>query len=218
MSQSKNEDESTPPVSPVGNVAAALIGGGAFVLFLLVLKIGIIVSLAVGALGYGAGLLIFSSKKPDKMMIEAHLHGVSEEMLKKTLEEGYWKLGQIRAFAGRIQDKRISRKVEAIGNAVEEIFENFKKDPKDIKAARSFLNYQLDAAIKVITKYYELSNRRVQSADITGSLNKTESLLESIEKAFKNQLAKLLEDDVMELDTEVELLKKTLKMEGLEDN
>jgi 5-bromo-4-chloroindolyl phosphate hydrolysis protein len=218
MRKPKAEQGSKYRVNITGNVISAIIGGMVFAFFLLVLNAGIILSLVVGISGFGAGLLIFTSKKMDKTLMDAHLRGITEETLKITLEVGYWKLAEIRACARKTKDKIICQKIEDIGNTVAEIFENFKKDPKDIKTARPFLNYHLDAAIKVIQKYSQLSERQVQSADMQKTLKKAESLLDNIGKAFKKQLAKLLEDDVMDLDIEVELLKKTLKMEGLEEN
>jgi len=217
MNDSNKDNENKTSLGAAGSILAALVGGGIFVLFLLVLQIGILISLAAGVAGYGAGVLIFSRRGRDQMWIAAQLSGLSAGDLQKTFDEGYWKLAQIRLCARKCRDNQISRKIEAIGNGVEKIFLHLKSDPRSIKAARPFLNYQLDAAIKIIKKYDELSSRQLQSVDIQQTLKKTESLLDSIEKAFSKQLIKLVENDVIDLETEVELLKRTLKMEGLED-
>jgi len=44
------------------------------------------------------------------------------------------------------------------------------------------------------------------------------SVLVTIRQAFEKQLEKLLADDVLDLDTEIEFFKKVIKTEGLDNN
>ena len=89
------------------------------------------------------------------------------------------------------------------------------KSIKDIKRARQFVNYYLDSTVKIVTRYVELSNTQVITPETEKSLKKVEELMRTVKVSFEHQLQQLLEDDLLDLDTEVEVLKKTLKMEGM---
>ena len=59
-----------------------------------------------------------------------------------------------------------------------------------------------------------LQNNRDHLSIAEDSFQKTENLLDTIEVAYQKQLEKLFEDDVMDLDTELKVLAKTIKSEG----
>lgn len=98
---------------------------------------------------------------------------------------------------------------------MEKILAEIRRDPADLKRSRQFLSYYLDATINIITKYATLSSQRVDDESIGESLSRTERMLDTINLAFEKQLARLLSNDVMDLDTELTLLEKTIEMEGL---
>ena len=84
-----------------------------------------------------------------------------------------------------------------------------------MKVARQFLSYYFDTSISIVNKYSQLSMQEVQSPEISRSLLKAENMLNSIDIAFDRQLARLLSNDVMDLDVEIETLEKTFKAEDL---
>ena len=141
--------------------------------------------------------------------------GISASEAHRVITQTTDRVREIRAMTMRIRDNRVADEVRGICKAATDIIENFKKDPKDIKRAKQFVNYYLDSTVKIITRYVELSNKQVVTPEVQKSLTKAEDLMQSIKLSFEKQLEYLLEDDLMDLDTEVEVLKKTLKMEGM---
>ncbi|MEZ4652606.1 MAG: 5-bromo-4-chloroindolyl phosphate hydrolysis family protein [Candidatus Eisenbacteria bacterium] len=105
--------------------------------------------------------------------------------------------------------------MESICRRMEQIYENFERDPKDIKTAGQFLSYYTDTTVRIIERYIELSGHDVADRDIQSTLTKVESILGQIDRAFEKQLAKLLRDDALDLESEIRLLEKTLEAEGL---
>lgn len=193
-------------------IISGIIGGAVFILSSVLVGFNFLISaiLAVGA--YIAGTFILHEKEE----IDVHLSGgVTQAMLEETLAEGYKKLKILKEFRKKIFNETVGKKIDAIADVIDRIFENFKKDPKDIKAARQFLSYYLDSTLKIVDKYIDLSGRGVKSSDLVQSLAKVEELLDTIYHAFEKQLEILVKDDVMDLDTELKLLESTIKMEGL---
>ena len=147
--------------------------------------------------------------------LEVVIPGVSREMIGTALREGQEKLSELRGLSPRISDRSIRSKFDAIVAAAESILNDLKKNPRDIRAARQFLTYYLDATIKIVSRYADLSEKNLPSAEIQDSLRKAESMLDMIHAAFEKQHARLLENDVLDLDAEMALLKQTIQMEGL---
>ena len=96
-----------------------------------------------------------------------------------------------------------------------DIFDNFVKDPKDIKASRRFLIYYLDTTERIVAKYYELSRSTYLSDEAKKTLKNVENTLVLIKDSFRSHLKKLTENDVMDLEAEVKVLQNTIKREGI---
>lgn len=194
------------------DILAGLIGGGVFVLFFFVLMPErLLLSIIAGVVAFLAGRLIFAPPPKMKMLVG----GVTEAQLKEALEEGRKKLNTLERASHAIDSPRVRERALAICETTKKILDDIKQDPADLRPARKFLGYYLDATIKVVERYRDLSSRGVTDPGIQASLAKVESSLSTIQSAFEKQLAQLLENDVMDLDTELEVLEKTIEMEGL---
>lgn len=130
------------------------------------------------------------------------------------LREGIRKLTLVRQKTRMIKDNAVAQKVQDICKIGMEIFDDLKKHPEDIKKAKQFINYYLDTTEKIVNQYVELSNKRTITAEIEESLKKVEEILDSVKDTFNKQLQSLLDDDLLNLDTEIKVLKNTMKMEG----
>ncbi len=85
--------------------------------------------------------------------------------------------------------------------------------PRKVDAARGFLTYYLDAAQRIVDGYAQLASRPTSSPDIARALARAEASLDSVQTAFDGQLASVLEDRVLDLESEIELLEKTVHMD-----
>ncbi|HTX72848.1 MAG TPA: 5-bromo-4-chloroindolyl phosphate hydrolysis family protein [Rectinemataceae bacterium] len=204
----------SPPESRSrGGIAAGVVGALLFLLFYLVLDSGLLLSLACAAGGVLAGLLLFGSGR----RLSVKLDGVDEGDLREAISAGESKLAELKTAARSIHDKTVAAKVEAIASVVARVLGQIRREPKNLRNARQFLGYYLDATIKIVGRYVYLSSQNLKDGEIQTSLRRVEDMLETIRSAFEKQLARLMADDVLDLDTELGLLESTIKMEGLGD-
>jgi 5-bromo-4-chloroindolyl phosphate hydrolysis protein len=199
----------------ITGIVSGIAGGGVLLLFFLVLHIGLLISAITGVAGYIGTYLVIYAFKPKSEISFSIANGVTAEELNRILKDGDEKVRQLQFYAAQVRNLSVKQKLGQITNIVKDIFNNFKKDPKDIKYAKQFLAYYLDTTIKIVKKYTELSSQNVHTPEIQGTLIKAENMLGSIEKAFEIQKARLLRDDVMDLDVEIETLEKTFIAEDL---
>ena len=200
--------------STKSGIIAGIVGAVFLLLSFLFFHIQILVSIILGISGYIGTILILSSTKANSQL-EIKFGDVSPELLESTLKDGREKIKLLESYAAKIKDPGVIKQVEHIIDVINRIFENFKKDPKDIKAAKQFLSYYFDSTLKIVNMYVDLSLQKVHTPEIEVTLSKAENMLNSIAQAYEKLLTKLLEDDIMNLDVEIETLEKTFKAENL---
>ena len=107
----------------------------------------------------------------------------------------------------------IKIKVEKLCEMSEQILENVKKSPKNIKSVKRVFSYYLETTDRILDMYTELSANDIQSSEMEARLKKVENTLDLIIIAFQQYIEKSMETQVVNLDIEIELLEKTIKME-----
>ena len=209
---------------------AGYIAAAVFVLWYFVLGLGLIVGAILSGLVYaalGTALLpavtgAFGRRNAAARTTRAAANepdltgsGITHQELTQALTDGARKLTQLKRATDRVRDDRVRAKANAVCDAVARIITDVREDPKDLRGARKFLNYYLDAAINVVKRYVDLRKRGASTAEAQAALSRAESSLETIRAAYERQLQHLLENDLMDLDTELEVLERTIKLEGL---
>jgi 5-bromo-4-chloroindolyl phosphate hydrolysis protein len=199
------------PVLP-GLLAGAL-GGGVFLLLLLVFSVPLFWALLGAAAGTGAGFLLFGGRRRAEVLLPGSK--ADGQLAEEAVREGQDGLRRLRSTIAQIPNKTVRERAEAVAAVADRILEDIRKDPKDVRPARQFFTYYLDATVRVLAKYVELRSHGEPSEAVRASLRRVEDNLELIRSAFEQQLGRLLEDDVLDLDTEIALLEKTIRLEGL---
>ncbi len=199
----------------ITGVVAGIIGGILLLIFFFWIQMGIFSSALMGVAGFTGAYLVIYSFKPVQKIIFQKGSEVTPELLETTLQEGNDKIKVLEDYSKQIENEQVRKKIKNIIVVVRKIFANFEKDPKDIKYAKQFLSYYFDATIRIVKKYIDLASQQIRSAEIDRALSKAEGMLDSIEQAFQKQQAKILRDDVMDLDVEIETLEKTFMAEDL---
>lgn len=130
------------------------------------------------------------------------------------VRDGMEKLRQISNTTRMIQSNEVAARIRDICKVGVEIFDYIKKNPGKVNKVRQFTSYYLDATKKIIEQYVELSGRRDRTPEIEQALQKVEGMLDLIKHTFDRQMANLLEDNLLDINTELTVLKNTMKMEG----
>lgn len=138
----------------------------------------------------------------------------TDERAKQAVKEGMDKLRKIRNNTRMIKNNDVAEKIQEICRVGVDILENIKQHPEDLRRAKQFLNYYLDTTEKIVKQYVELSQKRDKNDEINESLAKAEEVLSTIGDTYKKQLHTMMENDVLDLNTEIEVLRKTMKLEG----
>jgi len=173
-------------------------------LILVILFFGGLVVLAIAvASHYG--------KVEKEMQNQKLASGSTKGAINDSINEAKEKLRIISNSSRAIEDETIKAVLVTITKQGDEILQEIKRDPSDIKRARKFMNYYLDATINVLKNYTLLSSKNIEAHQEV--FQKVLPLLEDIRKGFEYEYAKLFEKELMDLDVEIEVLKKTIEQD-----
>ena len=140
----------------------------------------------------------------------------TDAVVAQVLSEAQAKVEEIRRTTeSRIAKPEVRVKVGELCLTAEQILAELRAAPTRVGAARSFLTYYLDAAQRIVVGYADLTQRQVGSPEVVSTLRRAEESLDSIQEAFTRQLSALVRHEVIDLDSEIALLEKTVKMENL---
>ena len=199
-----------PPALPLKSTSAVLTALGT--------------GLAAGAAGHGpasigvfaalsaVGYFCFYGRDPKRRKIELpSVTGVDREAVMAQLKQAYGRLQGIAAAARSIAVPEFVERLDRIIGIGNEILAEIERDPREASRARRFLNLYLDSAERV-TAEYARTHRQLRSRPLERNFRQ---LLIDMEHTFESQHQKLLENDVLSLDVEIEVLNARLKREGV---
>ncbi|KJR40883.1 5-bromo-4-chloroindolyl phosphate hydrolysis protein [Candidatus Magnetoovum chiemensis] len=195
-------------------ITIGLISAAAYLLFYVLIDLGLIASIIISVMIFlGLQLLMFKAKK--QIEIDLEDRGLSYDIIQITLKEGKDKVANLQNLGASIEKQSVRAKVIEICEIANKILDNIEKNPEDVKSAKKFFSYYLDATITILNKYSEITKHKAKGSNIDTTIDKVESILDTIKEAFEKQHSKLYENDVIDLDTEISVLEQTLKSEGL---
>ncbi len=116
---------------------------------------------------------------------------------------------EMRSAINRLGQSDVRSAVNDLCNISDSIMTMLKDDPRDLRIVKQFITYYLEPTHKIIIKYAELATARPMPADAVATLERTEKSLVNIRKTFLQQKDKMLQNDAMDLDTEIKVFENT---------
>ena len=168
-------------------------------------------------LAYKLTGLIWRGKWVEVADPEPELELTGNAEVDELMLQGREAIRQMRALNAKIKDKKISQQIERLENLSDSIFQHVAKNPGKISQIRKFMNYYLPTTLKLLNSYAELSEQTVRGKNITATMAKIESMMETIVVAFEKQLDSLFGAEALDISTDITVLEGMLQREGLTD-
>ena len=192
-------------------IYSAILGGAFFAVPYVALGIELLPSLAISAAAYGAGTLIFKDRnKLDLSIDKKNLYDILKEAKEETL--------QISNISKQIEDKEVVENIEQICDISNKIIDTLSKNPNKLGQARNFLNYYLPVTIKILTRYDEIENQRLNTTESKEFMESVKKMTEKIKNAFNEQLNNMYQTEMIDTDAEIKVFESMLKTDGFLDD
>lgn len=192
------------------NIINTIVGIIIFAILFMGLKLNAIVAGIVTLLVYFGSSLLFA---PDnKMMILGIKDSNKRKEYENLLNDGYENCQKLVQLSTEIKNPSIKQECNNIINQINNILKYLSKHPDKIGQSKKFFTYYLETIVKIMNSYSEISSQNVHTQEIEQVMNNVENSLTTIDKSLQDQFTKMLQNDALDLDTEVDLLKNSINM------
>ena len=189
------------------------LGGTFFAVPYLALSIGALPAAAIGVAAYGAGTLIFKDRK-NKLDISDDITFQDKEELRKAQEM----VKRLRDISTKLESSNLIKNTKEICDTSEKIINTVIDKPEKIKKIRNFLSYYLPVTYRILERYDEIENQKLNTAETKKFMGSVEEMVEKIRKAFEKQLSNIYQTEMIDTDAELKVFETMLKSDGFIDN
>lgn len=169
------------------------------------LSVGILPSLAIGAVAFGAGELVFHTKEQQE---------IKQKSFSEILQDAKNKNMQIFNMISKIEKESLQEQIKEIYETVKKIINTVEKNPEKYEKINNFFDYYLPVTLSILKRYDEIENQNLNSSESKKFMTQTQNMIEKINIAFKNQLSNLYQSDIVDTDAEMKVFETMLKADG----
>lgn len=168
---------------------------------------------AVLSLGTFAGIYLISKprRKIGGLLIDEIDNG---EELKSLMDDAYEDMVIIEKASRQIHNTSIKEQTALLHQTGQNILEYLTKNPDRISAARRFFGYYLDTAREILEKYLSFQKSGLKTEDVRRVTQATQDALPVLNEAFEKQFNSLMENDIIDIEANIKLLKTNLEMDS----
>ena len=138
--------------------------------------------------------------------------------LDKMISDGQKAIAEMKRLDNNIADPTISAQIVRLQQLSEKIFAQVKQNPEKLPQIRKFMNYYLPTTLKILNAYDRMGEQGVSGENITSTMHKVESMMDTIIKAFEKQLDHLFGAEAMDISTDMVVLENMMAREGLTED
>ena len=190
-----------------GYIFSAILGGTFFAVPYLALGVQLVPSLAISAAAYGAGTLIFK----DRNKID---YSTKNTNLYEILKNAKAQTAQIDNISKQLEDRELVTNVQDICNTSNKIIDTLSKNPGKLAQVNNFINYYLPVTIKILQRYDEIENQRLNSEESQKFMKSVRDMIAKIKEAFHEQLNNMYQAEIIDTDAELKVFEEMLKSDG----
>lgn len=188
-------------------IFSAILGGTFFAVPYLVLGVQLVPSLAISAVAYGAGTLIFKDRsKIDYSTKNTNLYEILKNAKSQTT--------QIFDISKQLEDRELIANVQDICNTSNKIIDTLSKNPGKLSQVNNFINYYLPVTIKILQRYDEIENQKLNSEESQKFMKSVRDMIAKIKEAFHEQLNNMYQAEIIDTDAELKVFEEMLKSDG----
>jgi len=137
------------------------------------------------------------------------------ERIAQIMESGNHYIEKINGYSTLVKEKHISQKIRNIEKIVAMIFYELDANPEQAHSLGVFLNYYLPTTERLLDSYVSLEEKQLRKKIAKQTKNEIETAINTITIAFEGILAKMYEEQEMEIGSDIETLELSMKQEGL---
>ena len=158
------------------------------------------------------------AEKTEKAQEKPKEESTGNADLDKMLKDGRLAIAEMKRLDESIEDAAVSADIVRLQQVSEKIFARVKEEPAKLPQIRRFMDYYLPTTLKLLNAYDRMSSQGVEGQNISGTMERVESMMSNIVTAFERQLDSLFGDQALDISTDITVLENMMAREGLVDS
>lgn len=114
-----------------------------------------------------------------------------------------------------LKDRGLAGQFERLQHISGNMLKYLQKNPRKILQAQKFVDYYQDRAVMFIDKYRELEETNLETSEFAAMKDRLRRSLGDVEAAYNDQFRKLLQDQFSDIQAEMEVIHRSLDMDGI---
>lgn len=124
-------------------------------------------------------------------------------------------LSEMRRLNDAIEDETISRQIDQLEDVTAKIIDHVIQHPDKFSQIRKFMIYYLPTTLKILNAYDRMGATGVSGENIGSTMDRIESMMDTIVSSFQKQLDALFRDEAMDIASDITVMETMLAQEGL---
>lgn len=171
----------------------------------------VLVSLLIGFLG-GTGVYLLLGWILNRQYLKEN--GITRreyKYIRNNLKEAKEKINRLQKAVLRMRNFSDMKQNYEVIKLVNKIYSTTKKEPKRFFKAEKFYFSNLDSIVEITEKYAFLHSQPAKTPELKISLKETRLTIDKLTDSLENDLYRVLEDDIDDLQFELDVAKKTME-------
>ena len=156
-------------------------------------------------------MLLRPVEKIGKIEVDSLNNG---EFLSERLSEAASDYERMKKAAAQIREQPLRAECSDLVNLAGNILKYLTDNPEKITAARRYIDYYQETAANVLGHYIELKKTGLSTSETEKILQRTQESVATLKAAFNMQFEKLMQNELLDMEADLKLLKQTLRSEG----
>jgi 5-bromo-4-chloroindolyl phosphate hydrolysis protein len=131
--------------------------------------------------------------------------------IKRNLKEAKVKINRLQKSLIRVGNLSNMKQSYELIRLVNKIYTITKKEPRRFFQAERFYFTHLDSIVELSEKHAFLASQPAKTKELTNSLHETRMTIQQLTNSLENDLYKVLEDDIDDLNFELDVAKHAIK-------
>jgi 5-bromo-4-chloroindolyl phosphate hydrolysis protein len=166
-------------------------------------------------LSLGTYLGVFMVTKPRLKIGNIRIDKLEDgDELKALLLDAKEDMNHIKKASAEITNLALKEESQRLYNTGVKILEYLEEHPERISTARRFFTYYLDTARDILEKYLPFQRSGLRTEDVENVFRSTQKALPILNEAFERQFNHLMQNDIIDIESDIKVLEMNLKMDG----
>ena len=146
---------------------------------------------------------------------EAAFVSTGDPKIDALIQEKDRALGEIRRLNHAISDPKLSEQINDLESTTAKILDHVISSPEKLPQIWKFMNYYLPTTLKILNAYDRMGAAGVAGENIDGTMERIETMMDTIVSSFHKQLDALFGDEAMDIASDITVMESLLAQEGL---